>query len=284
MNDTSFAVQTHVYFKKLFRIALRENSWKYLIFAAIISSIVALITGPDMFANFDCTNSGFFTLASACIWIGIFNSIQSICKEHEIIRAEYRQGMKMSSYVAAHVLWQALLCLAQTIVIFIICCIFMKFDKSPAHLLISVYVENFITIYLLTFGAAVLGLMISSISSTPTTAMTIMPFVLIVQLVMSGVLFSLSGASEAFSYITLSKWGMSAFGCECDLNSIPTGVQQALAKSPETQMITISNAMASDFYKPEVIRLLAAWGACILITAFNIAASIVALKLRNKDS
>ncbi len=283
MNDSSFAVQTHVYFKKLFRIALRENSWKYLVFAAIISSIVALITGPDMFANFDCTNSGFFTLASACIWIGIFNSIQSICKEHEIIRAEYRQGMKMSAYVAAHVLWQALLCLAQTIIIFILCCIFMKFDKS-AHLLISPYVENFITIYLLTFGAAVLGLMISSISGTPTTAMTIMPFVLIVQLVMSGVLFTLSGASEAFSYLTLSKWGMSAFGCEADLNAIPTGVQQSLASTPETQMIQISNPMASDFYKPEVIRLFAAWGACILITAFNAAASIVALKIKNRDS
>ena len=156
----------------------------------------------------------------------------------------------------------------------------MKFDKSPAHLLISVYVENFITIYLLTFGAAVLGLMISSISSTPTTAMTIMPFVLIVQLVMSGVLFELKGAAEAFSYITLSKWGMSAFGCEANLNSILTGTQQALAD----MRIEINNPMQSDFYNFEAIRLFAAWGACVLITAFNIAASIVALKLRNKDS
>ncbi len=181
MNNTSFVTQTHVYFKKLFRISLREKAWKYLVFAAIISMIVALIVGEDMFKTFESTNSGFFTLASACIWIGIFNSIQSICKEHEIIRAEYRQGMKMSAYVCAHVLWQMVLCLAQAIIIFIICCIFMHFDKSP-HLLISPYVENFVTIYLLTLGAAVLGLMVSSISGTPTTAMTVMPFVLIVQL------------------------------------------------------------------------------------------------------
>ncbi len=283
MNDSSFAVQTHVYFKKLLRISMREKSWKYLIFALIISMIVALITGPDMFTSFDMTNSGFFTLTSACIWIGIFNSIQSICKEHEIIRAEYRQGMKMSSYVAAHVLWQALLCLAQTIIIFIVCCIFMHFEKSP-HLLLSPYVENFITIYLLTFGAAVLGLMISAISGTPTTAMTIMPFVLIVQLVMSGVLFTLSGASAWFSYITLSRWGMSAFGCEADLNAIPTGVQQSLSSIPEAQMFSISNPMASDFYNPEVIRLLGAWFFCILITAANAVICVIALKIKNRDS
>lgn len=282
MNDSSMMMQTHVYFKKMFRINMREKSWKYLIFALIISLLVALIVGPDMFKSFETTNSGFFTLTSACIWIGIFNSIQSICKEHEIIRAEYRQGMKIASYVTAHVLWQALLCLAQTIVIFIVCCVFMQFDKSP-HLLISAYAENFITIYLLTFGAAVLGLMISSISGTPTTAMTIMPFVLIIQLVMSGVLFTLSGAAEVISFFTLSKWGMSAFGSEADLNSILTGVQQSLAQFPESG-ITISNPMSSDFYQHDVLRLIGAWFAIIGITLFNALVSMLALKIKNRDS
>ena len=186
MNDTTFGTQTSVYFRKIFRIAIREKAWKYLIFATIIASIVVFIVGDGMFSDFgyDSTKSGFFTLASACIWIGIFNSIQSICKEHEIIRAEYRQGMKMSSYIAAHVIWQALLCLAESILVFILCCIKMNFNKSPS-LIISAYSENFVTIYLLTFGAAVLGLMISSISGNPTTAMTIMPFVLIVQLILA---------------------------------------------------------------------------------------------------
>ena len=151
----------------------------------------------------------------------------------------------------------------------------MQFDKS-AHLLISAYVENFITIYLLTFGAAVLGLMISSISGTPTTAMTIMPFVLIIQLVMSGVLFILSGASEVFSYFTLSRWGMAAFGCEADLFHMPTGVQQV---EP-----LFNNPMNSDFYKPEVIRLFAAWFAIIGITLFNAFVCGLALKIKNRDS
>ena len=288
MNDTSFSTQAGVYFRKIARISMREKAWKYLIFAAIISSIVVFIVGDDMFKTFDSTNSGFLTLASACIWIGIFNSIQSICKEHEIIRAEYRQGMMISAYIAAHVIWQALLCLAESIVIFILCCIKMNFDKSP-HLMLSAYVENFITIFLLVFGAAVLGLMISAISGTPTTAMTIMPFVLIVQLILSGVLFSLSGVSEFFSNFTLSKWGMSAFGSESDLNGLNLAINGRLIKDgllapPEYGGVMLKMDPINKFYEHNVGRLLLAWFVCIAITAFNAAVSGLALKLKNRDS
>ena len=119
-------------------------------------------------------------------------------------------------------------------------------------------------------------MIISSVSGNPTTAMTIMPFVLIIQLVMSGVLFSLSGFSKFISYFTLSRWGMSAFGCEADLNSIPTGTQMLYPGA--------SNPMTSEFYNHEVIRLFAAWFAIIGITFFNAFVSGLALKIKNRDS
>ena len=121
MGNASFFKQTHVYYKKIARIAIREKAWVFLAFAVIISVIVALVTAGDMFEDLDSTKSGFFTLASACIWIGVFNSIQNICKEHNIIRSEYRQGTNLSSYVCAHILWQAILCFVQSVIIFIVC-------------------------------------------------------------------------------------------------------------------------------------------------------------------
>ena len=208
--------QTSVYFKKISRIAIREKAWKFVIFAVIIAALVASIVGEDMFTTYESTKSGFFTIASACIWIGIFNSIQSVCKEHEIIRSEYRQGMKMTSYIFANVGWQFLLCLVQSAVIFGVCMFFIDFNTDG--IITSAYVEYFITIFLLTFGSSVMGIMLSSIAGNPTTAMTIMPFVLILQLIMSGVLFELSGFSEKIAYITFSKWGMSAFGSIADFN------------------------------------------------------------------
>ena len=43
MNDTTFGTQTSVYFRKIFRIAIREKAWKYLIFATIINVGLALL-------------------------------------------------------------------------------------------------------------------------------------------------------------------------------------------------------------------------------------------------
>ena len=49
--------------------------------------------------------------------------------------------------------------------------------------------------------------------------MTIMPLVLIIQLVLSGVLFDLSDAANKIASLTISKWGMAAMGSIANLNS-----------------------------------------------------------------
>lgn len=276
MNHTSYFTQTHVYFKKIARISLREKAWKFVVFAAIIALIVAAVVGENMFTTYESTKSGFFTLASACIWIGIFNSIQSICKEHDIIRSEYRQGTRLSSYIMANIRWQFVLCLVQSAVIFVICVIFIDFNSEG--IVMSAYAEYFITMFFLTFGSAVLGIMISSISGNPTTAMTIMPFVLILQLIMSGVLFDLSGWSENIAYITYSKWGMSAFGSIADLNSndFPLKISEAF---PDVVRLETESC-----YDHETSNLLVSWGWCLGITVFCTVASILSLKIKNRDS
>lgn len=276
MSGTSYFTQTNVYFKKIARISFREKAWKFIVFAAIIALIVAAVVGDNMFTDYESTKSGFFTIASACIWIGIFNSIQSICREHEIIRSEYRQGTRLSSYIMANVRWQFVLCLVQSMVIFVICVLFIDFNSKG--IVTSAYVEYFVTMFLLTFGSAVLGIMISSISGNPTTAMTIMPFVLILQLILSGVLFDLSGWSENIAYITYSKWGMSAMGSIADLNSsdFPLKISKAF---PDVVRLETESC-----YDHEASNLLVSWGWCLGITAVCIIVSILSLKIKNRDS
>lgn len=284
MNNASFFKQTHVYFKKISRISLREKAWIFLVFAVVIALIVNLVTASDMFKNLDNTKSGFFTMASACIWIGVFNSIQSICKEHHIIRSEYRQGAKLSSYVCAHVMWQAVLCFVQSLVIFIICLVFGFFGEDFSNdIIIHPLIEYFITIFLLTFGAAVLGLMVSAFSGTPTTAMKIMPFVLIIQLIMSGVLFELTGIAESLAVITFSKWGMSAFGSIGDVNSLEPKIASELAeKIPNFDKSVV--AVSDDIFNHETVNLLTAWGWCLGLMLIFVLIAIFSLKIKNKDS
>lgn len=285
MNSASYIKQTQVYFGKIARISIREKVWKFIVFAAIIATIVALVTSKDMFETFEQTKSGFFTLASACIWLGIFNSIQSICKEHDIIRSEYRQGMNLSSYISANVLWQAVLCFVQTVLIFIICAIFGFFEDSPSYgVIFPAVIEYFITMYLLTFGSAVLGIMVSSISGNPTTAMTIMPFVLIIQLIMSGVLFELKGFADAFANVTFSKWGMSAFGATGDINALDYKIVAELEDNPQIVEILKDCFESVDAYDDEWQNVIGSWFACIVVTVVCGAVSILGLHVKNRDS
>lgn len=287
MNNASYLKQTNVYFKKITRIAIREKAWKFIVFAAIIALIVGVVVSEDMFSNFETTKSGFFTLASACIWLGIFNSIQSICKEHDIIRSEYRQGMKLSSYISANIMWQAVLSLVQSILIYIVCLVFSFFGEEIGDgVMMSAYIEYFITIFLLTFGSSCLGIMVSSISGNPTTAMTIMPFVLILQLIMSGVLFELGDGASVVANITFSKWGMSAFSATADLNSIKHAMEITFLDQGLTDM---ANMIAEEFPADEVYEatkanLLKSWGWCLMITAVSSVISVLGLKIKNRDS
>ena len=284
MNNASYFKQVKVYFKKISRISIREKAWIYLAFAVVIALIVNLVTADNMFDNLDSTKSGFFTMASACIWIGVFNSIQSICKEHNIIRSEYRQGTKLSSYVSAHILWQAVLCFVQSLIIFIVCLISGFFGENLKNgILMNPLLEYFITIFLLTLGASVLGLMVSSISGTPTTAMKIMPFVLIIQLIMSGVLFELSGIAESIAVITFSKWGMSAFGSIGNINKLEPKIASELSE----KILNFDKslvAVTDDAFNHKLVNLFSAWGWCIGLTILFAIIAVISLKLKNRDS
>ena len=274
MKYAAFTLQTGVYFRKLRRIASKEHYWKFIVFAFVISFTVGAVVGGDMFTNYESTKSGFFSFTSAAIWIGIFNSIQSICREHEIIRSEYRSGMKLSAYITAHALWQLLICTVQS---GIISAAEMLFSGGGAEgLIFPAPVEYFITVLLLCCGADMMGLMISSAASDATAAMTVMPFVLILQLIMSGVLFDLSGWSEAVSCLTFSKWGMCAFGSIADLNdpALPLRLNEAFPN--------VVRLAPEECYEHTPANLLAAWGICAGIGLFCILASGVILRLKNR--
>ena len=77
-------------------------------------------------------------------------------------------------------------------------------------------------------------MIVSCYAPDPAKAMTVMPFILIIQLVFSGVLFELSGLMDKVADLTISKWGMAATGTIGDLNSesLPSSITQAYPDFP----------------------------------------------------
>ena len=275
--------QIGIYFRKTVRIAVHERFWKSVLFSAIVAVVISYVIGEKMFDTFENTQSGFFTICSACVWVGIFNSIQIVCREHEIIHADCRSGMHISSYIISSVIWQFILCLLEALVIYFISTLFVDYTDEGL-IFESARVEYFITMLLLIFCSDCMGIMVSAIAKDQNMAMVIMPFVLIFQLILAGTLFDLSGLADKLSNITFTKWGMSAFGSIADLNdrdSFPLRIADYL--SPDI-METIQFEDPPETYEHTVKTLVKAWSANLGVAFGCIALSGVVLKLRNKGS
>ena len=213
--------QTGIYLGKFLRMFVFQNDWKVLPMGALIAAIVTFVVGANIFKTQEGTKLGVFALVCVCIWNGVFNSIQVVCREREIIKHEHRSGLHMSSYIFAQMIYQLLLCSAQTVVTLLICSV--AGVEIPKEGIVTPWgmLDMGISILLITYTADMMALMVSCIVKNTTTAMTTMPFLLIFQLVFSGGFFTLEGIAEKIKYITISHWGMDSLCCVGRYNELP---------------------------------------------------------------
>ncbi len=214
--------QVGIYLGKFFRMFIYQSDWKVLPMAAIIAGLVALVTASGTFVTMEGTKTGTFAITCVCIWNGFFNSIQSIVRERPIIKREHRAGLHITSYVAAHMVYQLFLCTLQCLIMMLV--YYLSNMVFPAEGLLGLpsQVVIFITLLLITYSADMMALMVSAIVRTTTTAMTVMPFLLILQLVFSGGFFSLPESVSGLSNLMVSKWGMAGLCIAGNYNSLPS--------------------------------------------------------------
>ncbi len=213
--------QTIIYLGKLFRMFLFQNDWKVLPMSAIIAGLVAFAVGGNLNKTMEGTMMGTFALSCVCVWNGFFNSIQAICRERAIIKREHRSGLHISSYIAAHMIYQAVICFLQAVITISI--LYGLKVKLPDRELLSNWpICDFgVTLFLITYCADMLALLVSALARTTTTAMTIMPFLLIVELLFSGSMFNLPQEAQPLTNLTATKWGLTALCIQGDYNSQP---------------------------------------------------------------
>ena len=297
--------QIPVYFGKQLRLMIGERNWKVLPMAAIIAFLVVYVLGRKMFRNMEYTKFGSLAVICVCIWNGMFNSIQVVCKERDIIKREHRAGLHISSYLIAHMLYQAIICLLQVIislVIFKSCGMYF-----PEHGLMtgSFTLDLAITMFLVTFAADMMALMVSCIAHTPMTAMTIMPFLLVVQLVFAGGIFPLERqGAKLISKGTISSWGIRAVNTAADYNGQKSvALTQAIdmmQDSSDEIMVKVHNVLEIDevqeklqYYTAQKLmnrdyeykkdNLLHSWGILSLFTLIYIFIGLLFLELVDHD-
>lgn len=213
--------QISIYFGKMLRMFVYQNDWKVLPMAALIAGLVGMVIRTRFFINMEGTLMSAFAMVCVCIWNGCFNSIQVICRERDVIKREHRSGMHISSYIVSHALYQALLCLAQTaITLYVTQMVGVEYPVEG--LVTPLFVTDFaISMFLITYASDMLSLWVSSLAHNTTTAMTIMPFVLIFQLVFSGGMLTLPAWTEPMTHFTISNPGLKVIAAQSDINHRP---------------------------------------------------------------
>lgn len=265
VNRISRAKQVRIYTGKCFRVFKNEKGWKSFISAAIITVLISLVTSEDTFVEYAATRNGAFTLVCACIWIGLFNSIRSICKERAIIKREHRTGLHISSYVVAHLIYEMVISLLESLIVIAIVTVANWGHLPEEGVILPSVLELQMTFFLIIFSSDALGLLISSIVRNENSAMTVMPFILIIQLVMSGLIFELSGAIKTVSALTISRWGLDAICATAHTNDMGS-------------IYPISKEMEST---PE--NLLWLWGVLLVFVVLYTILSIAFLERVDKD-
>ena len=213
--------QVRIYLGKMLRMFIYQNDWKVLPMAALIAGLVGMVIRKRMFLTMEGTLMGAFAMVCVCIWNGCFNSIQVICRERDVIKREHRSGMHISSYIVSHMLYQALLCLAQTVVtLYVTQLVGVQYPWDG--LVTPLFPLDFmISMFLITYASDMMSLWVSALAKNTTTAMTIMPFVLIFQLVFSGGMLSLPAWTETLTHFTISNPGLKVIAAQADTNNRP---------------------------------------------------------------
>ena len=213
--------QTGIYLARLLAMFMYQSDWKVLPMAALIAGLVGMVIRNRLFITMEGTLLGGFAMVMVCIWNGCFNSIQVICRERDVIKREHRSGMHISSYVVSHMLYQALLCLLQTVVtLYVTKAVGVKYPTKGLFTG-SMIVDFGISVFLITYASDMMALWISSLARNTTTAMTIMPFVLIFQLVFSGGMLSLPGWTRYITPLTISNPALKVVATQGDYNERP---------------------------------------------------------------
>ena len=269
--------QVSIYFSKFLRLLINKKSLFFVSEAILLPFIISIaFNANEVFNKYHITRTSSIMFISAALWIGLFNSVTSICNERKVIKFEYQiKGLSLPSYVAARVLTELVLCLAEAVLM--IGTIVILYPHAQGNG--SQIVLFGVTLFLVIFTSDMLSLLISAFVKKSSQAMTAMPLVLMVQLLFSNFLQSLDEKIPFLvwiSHATITRWGTTAFFRIANMNN--------LVPSQGHTDWQVYQKDGVETYAYDLLAILGNWGVLIAFSAlFMVATSLVLTSVR-KDA
>lgn len=199
----------------------RVNVLVLLLQAPIIGLILALVAGEKIFAdNKSPANAQqvLFIMSIAAVWLGTSNAARELTKETPIYLRERLVNLRVLPYVLSKVAVLTVLCLLQSVMLAGV--VMLRSGVPPTGAILPPALELIVAVWLTTMGGLGMGLLVSALASNVDKAGSIVPIILVPQIILAGVIFDLSGPSQALSYVTVSKWSIDTLGTSADTNRL----------------------------------------------------------------
>lgn len=268
--------QLSVLSTRYFKLVINDKQRLFLLLiqAPLLAVLISFVADGKQFEQYEMTKSLLFALSCSAFWVGMLNAIQEICKERTVLKREYMTGLSLSAYVLSKIIVLGFLCFIQSV---LLTGVFGLIIGIPEEGMLTIsFLELLITTFITAVASTAMGLFVSSLFTNADRAMTVAPILLMPQILFSGLIFKLSGATEIISWFALCRWSMEGYGTTANLNALTLRLQQ------EGIMVEHEEEAFFEFTSS---HLLASWGILVAyIIAFLIVARLVLSKLRKEKS
>lgn len=211
-----------------------------------------------------------FIMAFAAVMFGCINGAREIVKEAPIYQRERTVNLGIVPYMLSKIIVLGTLCLAQSLVLTVMVSLRAPFMHST---LLPPFLEIYITMALTSLAGLMLGLSVSALVPNNDRAMSIVPLILIPQVIFSGIIFKLdSSMLQILGAFFPARWAMAAMGSSVGIHG-----DLINADSFSFQGTLFSNVSQAD----AVFHLLLCW--FFLILTILILGSLIGYFLKRKD-
>ena len=245
--------QARIFAGRYVRLIARDRP--ALAFSLLQGVAVALLTAlavPKPFSWVTGGNAPMLVFGCAAVWFGMIGAVRELVKERTIWHREFLAGGDMPAYLASKVAVLGVLAAIQALSLTVVAdwTLGLPTGGAPGNPFITV----FVTLWLAILSGMALGLLVSAASASADRAMSLVPYLLITQLVLCGVLFRL-GAITFVSWIMPARWSVSALGGIAGLSAA-------------------SLNQTSGLYPHSALGLASCWLLLVILTACGLAGTV----------
>ena len=243
----------------------------------ILNSLTGTNPNPkEALQQFIAPESGFdaqkylFIMAFAAMMFGCINGAREIVKEAPIYRRERTVNLGIAPYMFSKIVILGILCLLQSAILVLAVNWVAPIQQG---ILLPAPLEVYITMALTSLAGLMIGLTVSALAPNNDRAVSLIPIILIPQVIFSGLLFNLNGpVLQAIGALFAVRWGMAASGSSVGLHGDKLGADDFSYKG--TLFSTFSQTEAA-------IHLFICWFALVvMILVLGVA---IAYFLKRKD-